>query len=112
MKLTGKLIILSFALSICLLVTSAQSAENNSYRAGYVVGYQEQESAKANDSTLTYGRYAVQKRELLKEKGHVPMNFVRGLKDGFRDSVRNYKPKFTIEKVDLEQLPLYLHPTP
>ena len=111
MKSAKKLIILSFALSICLLVTSVQSAENNSYRAGYVVGYQEQESAKETDSDLTYGRYAVQKRERLREKGHVPMNFFRGLKDGFRDSVRKYKPKFTIEKVDLERLPPYLHPT-
>ena len=116
MKTTGKLMILSFTLGVCVLVlwaTSTQSAgKSNSYRAGYVVGYQEQESAKAADPTLTYGKYAVQKREALKEKGEVPMSFYRGLKDGFRASVRKRTPKVTIDKVDLEQLPLYLRPTP
>ena len=113
MRKAGKLMILLFALGVCVLVlgaTSTQAAKSNSYRAGYVTGYQEQTSAKAADPTLTYRRYAAQKREVLKEKGKVSMSFYRGLKDGFRAAVRKRTPKYTIDKVDLKRLPPHLHP--
>lgn len=113
MKTTRKLMILSLTLGVCMVVlwaTSTQALKNNSYRAGYVVGYQEQESAKAADPTLNSYKYAVQKSKALKDRGEVPMNFRKGLEDGFEHSVRKIKPRYTIEKVDLDSLPLYLHP--
>ncbi|MBW1980715.1 MAG: hypothetical protein JRJ12_05800 [Deltaproteobacteria bacterium] len=89
----------------------AHAAENNSYRAGYVMGYQEEPAARAADPTLTYGKYAVQRREALKKEGKVPISFYRGLKDGYRHAIRKRTPKFTIEDVHLDQLPPYLRPT-
>ncbi|MFP3870388.1 MAG: hypothetical protein ACLFVT_05850 [Syntrophobacteria bacterium] len=99
-------------LIFCVLTFSclALAAENNSYRAGYVMGYQEQETARTFDPDLSYGRYAKQRREVLKQEGHVPISFYRGLRDGFRDSVREYTPEYTIEDVHLERLPEHLHP--
>ena len=113
MRKAEKFMISFFALGVSLLVlvaTSTQAAKSNSYRAGYVTGYQEQTSAKAADPSLTYRRYAAQKREVLKEKGKVSMSFYRGLKDGFRDALRKRTPKYTIDKVDLKRLPPHLHP--
>ena len=111
---TRRLSVLLVGIGICLLGVQrpGEARENNSYRAGYVMGYQEQASAKAADPTLTYGRYAVQRREVLKQKGDVPINFHRGLKDGFRDAVRKRTPEYTIEDVDLQRLPPHLHPKP
>lgn len=86
------------------------AAENNYYRAGYVMGFQDAAQWKAKDPSVTAGRYADVKREMLAGRGAVPRNFWRGLRDGFRDAVREYKPKFTMENVCSEELPDHLRP--
>ncbi len=86
------------------------AAENNFYRAGYVMGFQDAAQWKAKDPSMTAGRYADVKRDMLAGQGPVPRNFWRGLRDGFRDAVRAYKPKFTMENVRSEELPEHLRP--
>lgn len=86
------------------------AAENNFYRAGYVMGFQDAASWKAKDPSITAGRYAEAKRDMLAAQGPVPRNFWRGLRDGFRDAVRAYAPKFTQDRVRLEELPEHLRP--
>ena len=107
--------IVMFILCICgllLLPDSAPAYKNKTYKAGYVMGYTEQPSVKESDPSITHGKYAAEKREILKKKGEVPMSFYRGLKDGFRDATRNRRQDYTIEDTDLEQLPPHLHPKP
>lgn len=93
-----------------LFCSSAYAAENNLYRAGYVIGFRDAETYKAKDPSITAGRYAEMKRDLLAVHGTVPRNFWRGLRDGFRDAVRAYRPKFTGEDVYFEELPEHLRP--
>ena len=115
MFISRKLTIVLLALCICVQLSWSDSAlafKNKSYKAGYVMGYTEQPSVKGSDSSITHGKYASEKREILKKKGDVSMSFYRGLKDGFRDATRDRKPDYTIEDVDLEQLPPHLHPKP
>ncbi len=98
--------------SLCCLVggSTGEAAENNTYRAGYVMGYTDAPAWKAKDPNVTAGQYATRKRDLLKRQGPVPRVFWRGLRDGFRDAVRAYRPKFTIDRVNPDVLPVYLRP--
>ena len=97
--------------AVCAVSFSGVSAaENNFYRAGYVMGFQDAAPWKAKDPSVTAGRYADIKRDILAAKGPVPRNFWRGLRDGFRDAVRQYAPKFTRDKVRFEDLPEHLRP--
>uniref|UniRef100_A0A832A8Z9 Uncharacterized protein n=1 Tax=Desulfacinum infernum TaxID=35837 RepID=A0A832A8Z9_9BACT len=97
--------------AVCAVSFSrASAAENNFYRAGYVMGFQDAASWKAKDPSVTAGRYADVKRDMLAAKGPVPRNFWRGLRDGFRDAVRQYTPKFTRDNVRFEELPEHLRP--
>jgi hypothetical protein len=100
----------AFVLAATLGAYPAAAAENNSYRAGYVTGYQDAQVLKPADPELTYGTYAARKRDELKAKGEVPISYWRGLKDGFRDAVRGWIPKFTLDRVDLQALPPHLRP--
>lgn len=100
---------------VCAVVGLAASskvsaAENNFYRAGYVMGFQDAGLWKVKDPSVTAGRYADVKRDMLATRGPVPRNFWRGLRDGFRDAVRDYKPKFTRENVRSDELPEHLQP--
>ncbi|MDY7030355.1 MAG: hypothetical protein SVY10_00430 [Thermodesulfobacteriota bacterium] len=115
MFISRKLAVVLLALFTCgqlLWSDSALAFKNKSYKAGYVIGFMEQPSVKGSDPSITHGKYAAEKREILKKKGEVSMSFYRGLKDGFRDATRDRKPDYTIEDVDLEQLPPHLHPKP
>ncbi|MEJ5365862.1 MAG: hypothetical protein WHS86_12220 [Desulfosoma sp.] len=97
--------------AVCAVSFSGVSAaENNFYRAGYVTGFQDAPSWKAKDPSMTAGRYADVKRDMLAAQGPVPRNFWRGLRDGFRDAVREYTPKFTRDKVRVDELPEHLRP--
>jgi hypothetical protein len=78
--------------------------------AGYVKAYKEQPAANAADPTMNFARYAAENRDRLKEQGEVPNRFWRGMKDGFRDSLRGRKPKYTMKDVNLDELPPHLRP--
>ncbi|MGQ9485470.1 MAG: hypothetical protein ACUVSA_11020 [Desulfosoma sp.] len=92
------------------LSAPAAGAENNAYRAGYVRGFRDAPIWKAKDPSITAGRYAETTRDALAAQGPVPRNFWRGLRDGYRDAVRAYTPKFTEEDVNRENLPSHLRP--
>ncbi len=97
--------------AVCLVASpKVSAAENNIYRAGYVIGFQDAAAWRAKDPSVTPGRYAEIKRDMLATRGPVPRNFWRGLRDGFRDAVRDYKPKFTGENVRMDELPEHLRP--
>lgn len=103
-------IILAVATLNAFLFSHALAAENNVYRAGYVMGFREALAWKAKDPSITAGRYAEMTRDALAAQGPVPRNFWRGLRDGFRDAVRAYTPKFTEDDVNPENLPVHLRP--
>jgi hypothetical protein len=104
---------LAFGLGVSLVLLmqgNGQAARDNDYRAGYVIGYAEQPEVSAKDPSMTYGRYAAEKRKMLEESGPVPNDFHRGLRDGFRDAIRKKTARYTIEDVDPSALPPYLLP--
>jgi hypothetical protein len=108
-----KLTILTVAVVVALLFLqgAALGARDNEYRAGYVIGYTEQPEASGKDPTMTYGRYATEKREALQKKsGPVPNDFAYGLKDGFRDALRKKTARYTLEDVNQDTLPPHLRP--
>ncbi|MEJ5349365.1 MAG: hypothetical protein WHS46_11835 [Desulfosoma sp.] len=102
--------ILAGALWIACFFSIAPAAENVFYRAGYVIGFRDAQTWKTKDPSMTAGRYAEMTRDALAAQGPVPRVFWRGLRDGFRDAVRAYTPKFTAKDVDVEQLPAHLRP--
>jgi len=106
------LTILTLALAAALLFLQgvALAARDNDYRGGYVIGYTEQPEVSGKDPTMTYGRYAEQKREALQKSGPVPNDFVYGLKDGFRDGLRKKRARYTLEDVSQDTLPPHLRP--
>lgn len=106
-----KKVLMGVCAAVCLAAFSvASAAENNFYRAGYVMGFQDAAPWKAKDPSVSPGRYADIRRDMLAARGPVPRNFWRGLRDGFRDAVRDYKPKFTKENVRSDELPEHLRP--
>jgi len=102
--------ILTVAVAILFLQGTALAARDNEYRAGYVIGYTEQPQVSGKDPTMTYGRYAAEKREALQKRGPVPNEFVYGLKDGFRDALRQKRARYTVEDVSQDTLPPHLRP--
>jgi hypothetical protein len=109
----GKVLLFLVGLTICLFALHRPAeAGDDYYRAGYVMGYQEQASASNADPALTYGRYEAEKAAMLQKEGAVPMHFRRGLRDGFRDALRKRMPRYTLEDVDLSKLPIFLRPVP
>jgi hypothetical protein len=107
----AKMLVFGLGLSLVLIMQgNAQAARDNDYRAGYVIGYSEQPGVSAKDPTMTYGRYAAEKREMLENSGPVPNDFHRGLRDGFRDAIRKKTARYTIEDVDSSTLPPHLRP--
>jgi len=101
---------LAVAVTFLFLQGTALAARDNDYRAGYVIGYTEQPGVSGKDSTMTYGRYAAEKREALQKSGPVPNDFYYGLKDGFRDAVRKKTARYTLEDVSQDTLPPNLRP--
>jgi hypothetical protein len=89
---------------------TALAGRDNDYRAGYVIGYKEQPGVSGKDPTMTYGRYAEEKREALQKSGPVPRDFSYGLKDGFRDALRKKTATYTLEDVSQDTLPAHLRP--
>jgi len=100
----GALVVFLFLQGVAL------AARDNDYRAGYVIGYTEQPEMSGKDPTMTYGRYATEKRDALQKSGPVPNDFVYGLKEGFRDALRKKKARYTLEDVSQESLPPHLRP--
>lgn len=74
------------------------------------MGFRDALAWKAKDPSMTAGRYAEMTRDALAAQGPVPRNFWRGLRDGYRDAVRAYTPRFTEGDVDPEKLPAHLRP--
>jgi len=103
-------VVLVISFSVLAWSARAEGRENNSYRAGYVMGFQEEAKVKQTDPSMTAGRYAKWRRGQLKRQGKVPINFSRGLEDGFRDAVRGRTPEYQLDDVDLDRLPPHLHP--
>lgn len=101
---------LAVAVAILFLPGAVLAARDNDYRAGYVIGYTEQPGVSGKDPTMTYGRYAAEKREALQKSGPVPNDFSYGLKDGFRDALRKKTARYTLEDVNQETLPPHLRP--
>jgi hypothetical protein len=106
------LTILTVAVAVALLFPqgAALAARDNDYRAGYVIGYSEQSQVSGKDPTMTFGRYAAEKREALQKSGPVPNDFAYGLKDGFRDALRKKTARYTLEDVNQDTLPPHLRP--
>lgn len=108
---TMKMAVFSLSLSLLLIMQgTVQAARDNDYRAGYVIGYAEQPGVSAKDPTMTYGRYADEKREVIEKNGPVPNDFHRGLKDGFRDATRKKTARYTAADVNQSTLPAHLRP--
>ncbi len=101
---------LAGAMLIACFFSIALAAENVFYRAGYVIGFRDAQTWKTQDPSMTAGRYAEMTRDALAAQGPVPRVFWRGLRDGFRDAVRAYTPKYTMKDVHVEELPAHLRP--